>query len=563
MIQKTLFALVFLLLSICSQAQETPKTEIRAVWLTTIGGIDWPRTYNAAQQKQELSQTLDRLKEGGINTIILQTRVRATTIYPSAIEPWDGCITGHPGRAASYDPLQFAIDECHKRGMQLHAWVVTIPIGKWDKYGCQQLRKKHPNLVKKIGDEGYMNPEAAGTADYIAKCCREIVERYDVDGIHLDYIRYPETWPRPSAKVRKGKNAKGAPAAKNLSAKERRDNITRIVDAVYREVKSRKPWVMLSCSPIGKHDDLTRYRSGGWNARSAVYQDVQQWLKDGKMDALFPMMYFRDNHFFPFAIDWKERSNGRFIVPGLGIYFLDPKQGREWQLSDVTRQMYVSRELGLGHCYFRSKFFTDNFKGIYDFGHRFDAVPALIPPMTWASSERPAMPAEASLVQGRLSWTDTNQKGGLQYNVYNVYASTDYPVDVTKAENLVATRLTKTSIRVPDDGFTNYAITCQDRFGLESAPRQLFINGPQTPYLEKPLITISDGRPVKLPVKPSTLDAEYLIIETLQGQQLRFAPYRGQTLDVSNLPDGIYQLRSLGSKGYTHRVGFFSIKRKR
>lgn len=560
MIQKVFFTLIFLLLSLCSNAQVSPKTEIRAVWLTTIGGIDWPRSYQAAQQRKDLSQILDQLKAAGINTVLIQTRVRATTIYPSAIEPWDGCITGHPGHAASYDPLQLAIEECHKRGMQLHAWVVTIPIGKWNKYGCQQLQKKHPNLICKIGEEGYMNPEVPQTADYIAQCCREIVERYDIDGIHLDYIRYPETWPRTAVKGRRGKGNTFTP--QNLTASARRANITRIVQAIHREVKSRKPWVMLSCSPIGKHDDLTRYRSGGWNARSAVYQDAQQWLKDGLMDALFPMMYFRDNHFFPFAIDWKERSNGRFIVPGLGVYFLDPKEGK-WSLSDVTRQMYVSRELGLGHCYFRSKFFTDNVKGIYDFGQRFDAVPALIPPMTWASAQKPAMPDGITLEQGRLTWSDPYQSQGLQYHVYNVYASKDYPVDVTKAENLMATRLRTTSIHVPNDGLTNYAVTCQDRYGLESAPRQLFVNGPSTPYLEKPLIAISDGRPVQLPKKPSTLDAEYLIIETLMGQQLQFAPYRGQTLDVSRLPDGMYQLRSLGSKGNTHRMGFFSIKRKK
>ena len=167
---------------------------MRAVWLTTIGGIDWPHSYYAEPQKEELRQTLDQLRRAGINTVLLQTRVRATTIYPSALEPWDGCITGTPGRAAGYDPLRFCIDECHKRGMQLHAWVVTIPVGKWNTTGCQQLRKKYPKLIKKIKDEGYMDPEQAATGDYLARFCREIVENYDVDGIHLDYIRYPETW---------------------------------------------------------------------------------------------------------------------------------------------------------------------------------------------------------------------------------------------------------------------------------------------------------------------------------------------------------------------------------
>ena len=119
------------------------------MWLTTIGGLDWPRTYatntsTIEMQKAELRQILDDYQRAGINTVLLQARVRATTIYPSQYEPWDGCVSGQPGRAPGYDPLAFAIEECHRRGMELHAWVVTIPIGKWTSYGCSRLRKKYP-----------------------------------------------------------------------------------------------------------------------------------------------------------------------------------------------------------------------------------------------------------------------------------------------------------------------------------------------------------------------------------------------------------------------------------
>ena len=103
--------------------EESPKYEIRAVWLTTIGGIDWPRSHSKDVQKAELCDMLDRLKEAGINTIFLQTRIRGTVIYPSVFEPWDDCLTGKAGKSPGYDPLEFAIEECHKRGLQLHAWV--------------------------------------------------------------------------------------------------------------------------------------------------------------------------------------------------------------------------------------------------------------------------------------------------------------------------------------------------------------------------------------------------------------------------------------------------------
>ena len=194
---KQFLYIILLLVSLTSLAQ--PKYEVRAVWLTTIGGIDWPKTYahdgmGIEVQKQQLCQMLDQLKQAGINTVMLQTRVRATTIYPSDIEPWDGCLSGQPGVSPGYDALQMAIDECHRRGMELHAWVVTIPVGKWNTYGCKRIRKRYPSIIVKIGDEGFMQPEAYLTADYLGNLCQEITERYDIDCIHLDYIRYPETW---------------------------------------------------------------------------------------------------------------------------------------------------------------------------------------------------------------------------------------------------------------------------------------------------------------------------------------------------------------------------------
>ena len=133
-----LFLLLGLFLSAKAQSfvynDQAPKYEVRAVWLTTIGGIDWPHSYSqsphsAEKQKQELRQILDRLQQAKINTVLIQTRVRGTMIYPSDIEPWDGCLSGFPGKSPGYDALQFAIDECHKRGMELHAWVLPSPWG--------------------------------------------------------------------------------------------------------------------------------------------------------------------------------------------------------------------------------------------------------------------------------------------------------------------------------------------------------------------------------------------------------------------------------------------------
>jgi len=538
---KYICSLLMICLTALNVTAQSPKHEVRAVWLATIGGIDWPRSHDAATQQAELRQTLDRLQQGGINTVLIQARVRATTIYPSDREPWDVCLTGQAGRAPGYDPLQLCIDECHRRGMECHAWVVTIPVGKWAGKGCQQLRKKYPKLIRRIGDEGYMDPEQALTGDYLAEVCADITRRYDVDGIHLDYIRYPETW-----KIRVSR-AKG------------RQYITDIVRKIHQAVKHEKPWVKLSCAPIGKHDDLTRYRSGGWNARTAVCQDAQAWLAEGLMDAIFPMMYFKDNHFFPFAIDWQEHAAGRIVCPGLGIYFLDPKEGK-WTLDMVERQMHVLRQIGVGHCYFRSKFFTDNVKGIYDFGRRFDGVPALVPPMTWATDATPAAPATLALDGTTLKWSDVADGCGAPYILYNVYASLNYPVDTDDAANLVAWRLTATSLQVPAGRY--YAVRAMNRYGIEGPAVQMHhqdteMISEQDDYHAPvnaafPIIFLNQSG-LRLP-HPAGLDADFLIVEDLQGRRLYTYPWT-PTIVLTNLPDGMYQLRSLGRKGRNHRIG--------
>ena len=544
----------------------SPKYEVRAVWLATIGGIDWPHSYangsasSIEQQQKELTRILDQLKAAGTNVVLLQTRVRGTTIYPSSMEPWDGCLSGNPGKSPGYDALQFAIDECHKRGMQLHAWVVTIPVGKWTSAGCMALRKHYPKLIKKIGPDGYMDPESMQTGTYLADICEEIVSRYDVDGIHLDYIRYPETWKLKA------------------SRQQGRRNITSIATAISQRVKRLKPWVMMSCSPIGKAEDLSRYSSRGWNARTTVCQDAQEWLRTGVMDALFPMMYFRDNNFYPFAIDWKERSYGKIVAPGMATYMLDRREGN-WPLVTVTQEMNVLRQLGLGLTHFRSKFLTDNIKGIYAFTKRFNEIPALVPPMTWCSSTAPEAPANLELrtVKGggvALSWTsdaERNQvaaKGGL---LYNVYASRTCPVDVSDAGNLLATRLQVNSLVVEPKGTKPaqmfYAVTAVDRFGNESQPRQSYASGSTgassiDALLQHPSMLRCDGRRLLLPEKPASLDADMLSIETLQGKPLATRAYSGQYIDVSSIPEGMYQLRSLNKKGITHRLGFFVVRRR-
>lgn len=536
-----------------------PKYEVRAVWLTTIGGIDWPHSYaqserSAEKQKEELRAILDRLQKANINTILLQTRIRATTIYPSQYEPWDGCLSGFPGKSPGYDALQFAIDECHKRGMEVHAWVVTIPVGKWNSYGCRQLRKRFPRLIKRIGQDGYMDPEATQTGCYLAEMCREIVQRYDVDGIHLDYIRYPETW-----KFRIGKD-------------QARGNITRIVEKIHQAVKKEKPWVKMSCSPIGKFDDLSRYWSHGWNAYTKVAQDAQAWLKDGLMDELFPMMYFRGDQFFPFAIDWKEHSYGKIIAPGLGIYFLDPKEGK-WNISDITSELYHLRNIGEGHAFFRNKFLLDNHQGVYDFvTAHFNRYPALVPPITWESNKRPQQPVTLCIEENEgtttLRWDNSQQyedgtaiKTPSIYN--NVYASKEYPVDVHDARNLILTRTTRRQLTTRTGNTpTYYAVTTTDGFGNESRAKQLSQTAvvKTTTRYGKACRLTTTGESIILPSSIHETDCQYIIVKNMQEQAVYITKPQNRKINIKKIKDGIYTLNCVNYRNIEHTLGTFIKK---
>ena len=474
------FLLFFSLgVSVTSQAQflpfetidQQPKYETRAVWLTTYSGLDWPRqrAYDSAsteRQKADLCRILDYYQQIHINTVIFQTRVRGAVLYPSKYEPWYGALTGTPGKAPLYDPLQFCIEECHRRGMELHAWVVCIPLGKQTEqkqYGRGGILTRRPDICKTFGKDVFMLPGNPKTADYIASICREIAENYDVDGISLDYIRYPEKEFKFSDNNLYHGNSSGL-------ADWKRENITRIVRRIHDEVKAVKPWIKLSSSPIGKYDNTRRYSAGGWNCYSAVFQDPRQWLRDDLQDMLFPMMYFQGNNFYPFLYDWQENQYGHPIIPGLGIYFLDPREGR-WVLSQVRAEMHSARrsEIG-GIAFYRSEFLTRNVKGIYDCCRdEFFRHPALTARMTWMPqfAVLPSVPTTLQHTPGRLSWQ------GDAY-CYNVYGSNEYPVDCTLAENLVAARVLSNSYELKGraGGLRYYAVTACNRYGNETEPLQ-------------------------------------------------------------------------------------------
>ena len=477
----TLLATVFCLAAEADAqlAMDAPKRELRAVWLTTINGLDWPDTKATSpagieRQKQELRNILDKLKAANFNAVIFQTRIRGTVVYPSQIEPWDGCLTGRFGQAPGYDPLAFAVEECHRRGMQIHAWVVAVPGNKSAQIkalGAQALGKRVPQLVIKTNEGNMLDPGQPGTADYIASICEEIVRGYDIDGLNFDYLRYPEK----EISFNDAATYRRYASAGQSLANWRRENINRLVETIHRRVKAIKPWVALSCSPVGKYADTRRYPAGGWNALNAVSQDAKLWLREGWMDILMPMQYFRGRHYYPFLLDWQEDAAGRTIASGLGVYQID-RQQQNWPLSEMESQISYCRRYGVGgQVFFRSRFVTDNTKGIYNLLRYNLYRTQALPPAIDGKRSAPPAPVNARIEETPKGYT-------LKWEAaeacrYVLYRSSTYPVDTEDANNIYKVGLTEPqftiSLPLLEGWLPYYAVTAIDRYGHESAPLEI------------------------------------------------------------------------------------------
>lgn len=458
---------------------EVPKTEIRAVWLTTIYGLDWPKRPAATEieykrQQRELCVLLDSLHQANFNMILLQVRLRGDVIYRSAIEPASKVFSGQYGVMPGYDPLAFAINECHKRGMECHAWFVTFPVGSdrvVKQQGKRSVVKRRPELCKRHNGEWYLDPGVPETRAYLRSLVAELVENYDIDGIHFDYIRYPEQAHRFPDKAVHRKYGK------NQSLSEwRRDNISRFVSEVYDDVKRLKPWVQVSSSPLGKFSRIPQHPNAGWTAYESVYQDVRRWLKEGKQDMIVPMMYYLYNDFFPFVDNWVDNSNQRFVVPGLGAYRMEQTEG-DWEINHVTDQIDYGRYFGAsGTAFFRADHVLNDAKGFYsELKNNYYKYPALLPPLTWLSDKQPSSPKEI-LVERigdelKLGW-DRPEGDDVAY--YTVYYSQSDTLDVNTAKSILATGVRDTVLYLPINSTAeqqfSFSVSASSRFRIEGAP---------------------------------------------------------------------------------------------
>jgi uncharacterized lipoprotein YddW (UPF0748 family) len=403
--------IVSLFLSLCvvffAHAQ-SPQYEFRGVWVASVSNIDWPlpNQYRPDLQKAEFIRQLDMHQRNGMNAIIGQVRPAADALYPSPYEPWSQWLTGVQGQAPSpyYDPLQFMIEESHKRGFEFHAWLnpyrANFSVGKAS-IAPNHITKLYPEWFLEYGGKLYFDPGNLEAQDWVINVVRDIVRRYDVDAIHMDDYFYPYRVP--------GKDFPDTASYRlygNGMNKEdwRRSNVDSIIVAIADVIKEEKPWVKFGISPFGvwrnqDKDPMGSPTKAGVTNYDDLYADVIKWMRLGWIDYLTPQLYWERGHrlvAYETLIDWwSKHAYGRHMYIGHGIYRALEKNSKAWHnKAELPKQIELLREYPTiqGSVYFSSKTFYKNPNGWNDsLQNNYYRVRAEVPPMEWLP-KKPAQP---------------------------------------------------------------------------------------------------------------------------------------------------------------------------
>lgn len=338
---KIIFLSILFFLSQLLSAQQITR-ETRAVWVSTNFALDWPpKTYNAEQQKESLRNIFRNLHNKHFNTVYFQVRSNGTVMYNSSLEPFSPYLTGTVGKAPVFDPLEYAIELGKEYGMEIHAWLNMIRcfVGTNQKILFSPLHVKniHPEwTVRKTDKNGkvsyWLNPGLFEVQEYLTRIMLEVASNYDVDGIHLDFFRYPDK----DFNDEKEYFQSGTSLSKD---DWRRNNLTQILTDFKQRVKPKNKFLKIGITPIGIRSNLDG--AVGQEGYFSVYQDTEKWLKDELVDYLVPQIYwpFKDNpNFGILAQDWVIKSYGKNIILGLGAY----KPGIKKELNEMIN---FSREI--------------------------------------------------------------------------------------------------------------------------------------------------------------------------------------------------------------------------
>lgn len=472
------------------------KREVRSVWMATVWALDWPSsTSSTTAQKNEMVKYLDVLQKNNFNAIYFQVRTMSDAFYKSSYEPWSSYLTGTRGKDPGWDPLAFVVEECHKRGMECHAWVNPYRFSTGSNWSTaqDQALKSAGMLLAYTKSDGktttILNPGLESVRKRIVDVCKEIISNYDVDGLVFDDYFYPEGIPVTSSAGDYDLWQKSG--ASMTFGDWRRNNVNQMVADVYKMVQQQKPYVRFGISPAGaactsaavaaKHGIDRCPVASDWQY-DGIFSDPVAWLEAGTIDYISPQLYWKTNHktnpFGPMTKWWSyvAKHFGRHHYASHSISFLNSSNTTsDWE--EIGKQVQFSRDYteneAPGAVLYSAAYVTG--KKQSGFGewlqvNKFQNK-ALTPAIDWKKSDLEKVQVSALNKRATvLSWTGVDN---VRYSVYAVPESVNVE---TLDSNIPAEYLLgvsyKTTYTMPDDkksGY-NYAVCVLDRYGNEYEP---------------------------------------------------------------------------------------------
>lgn len=472
------------------------KREVRSVWMATVWALDWPSsTSSTTAQKNEMVKYLDVLQKNNFNAVYFQVRTMSDAFYKSSYEPWSSYLTGTRGKDPGWDPLAFVVEECHKRGMECHAWVNPYRFSTGSNWSTaqDQALKSAGMLLAYTKSDGktttILNPGLESVRKRIVDVCKEIISNYDVDGLVFDDYFYPEGIPVTSSAGDYDLWQKSG--ASMTFGDWRRNNVNQMVADVYKMVQQQKPYVRFGISPAGaactsaavaaKHGIDRCPVASDWQY-DGIFSDPVAWLEAGTIDYISPQLYWKTNHktnpFGPMTKWWSyvAKHFGRHHYASHSISFLNSSNTTsDWE--EIGKQVQFSRDYteneAPGAVFYSAAYVTG--KKQSGFGewlqvNKFQNK-ALTPAIDWKKSDLEKVQVSALNKRATvLSWTGVDN---VRYSVYAVPESVNVE---TLDSNIPAEYLLgvsyKTTYTMPDDkksGY-NYAVCVLDRYGNEYEP---------------------------------------------------------------------------------------------
>ncbi len=411
------------------QEAPPPAREFRGSWMTTVYNLDWPSRPGLppAAQRKELREMLESAAGLGLNAVLFQVRPGGDAVYASALEPWSSVLTGKMGVDPGYDPLALAVEEAHRLGLELHAWFnpFRAKAGKGEA-AENHWTLRHPEWVRETKSHPFMDPGIPEVREHVLAVMRDVLTRYDVDGIHIDDYFYPYPEFGPGAvrlEVPLGDETRHAAEGNGLSLADwRRRNINLFVEALYQMTRRIKPHVRVGISPFGIwQPGIPEGIEARVNAYDHLYGDSRKWLQEKWCDYLTPQLYWpisQEKQSFRTLMEWwTAQSTGRPVWPGMAVDRVASAKDSSLPLSEITDQLAVMRQHALtpGCVLWRLSFLTRDVRGIgalvRNEGFPGKAIPPAAP---WLGDGVPAAPVLRAVPESaglRLSWEPSPDAG--------------------------------------------------------------------------------------------------------------------------------------------------------